>query len=264
MVGNGETLTATTCNAGGNFNDTKLQVWCYNCEAPICVNGDDDDPDCSISTVRSTVTWLLGIGKRPYLIAIGGYSTNAGVIELSVTADGAACIDPPVCEPPTGACCSNGMCTVENELDCAAIGGTYVGDGSSCDPNPCAAGACCFGDGTCSVLTESDCINSNGLPQGGGTTCDPNPCPQVGDDCGDAIEITASPYSTTFDTSLYQAGAPSCNTSYPVTQNDIWHSYTPTEDCLMVLDVVDTGSYDMVIGHLLRPGLRQPDRAGVP
>ena len=39
---------------------------------------------------------------------------------------------------PTGACCAaDGTCTVETEADCLAAGGTYQGDGTGCDPNPC-------------------------------------------------------------------------------------------------------------------------------
>ncbi len=38
----------------------------------------------------------------------------------------------------SGACCfANGSCLVGTQTDCAAAGGTYMGDGTSCDPNPC-------------------------------------------------------------------------------------------------------------------------------
>jgi hypothetical protein len=39
-------------------------------------------------------------------------------------------------------------------------------------------GACCFADGHCEVLTATDCSTAGGLYLGNGTTCDPNPCYQ--------------------------------------------------------------------------------------
>lgn len=37
-------------------------------------------------------------------------------------------------------------------------------------------GACCTGGGTCVETSPADCLNQNGAYQGDGTTCDPNPC----------------------------------------------------------------------------------------
>lgn len=61
-----------------------------------------------------------------------------------------------------GACClTSGSCIeVGQSTDCTAQGGTYLGDGTDCDPNPCAqpTGACCHANGTCiSALTQSQC-----------------------------------------------------------------------------------------------------------
>ncbi len=40
---------------------------------------------------------------------------------------------------PTGACCVGSNCTIQTQADCTAMGGNYVGDGSTCEPtNPCA------------------------------------------------------------------------------------------------------------------------------
>lgn len=41
-----------------------------------------------------------------------------------------------------------------------------------------ATGACCFADGTCQILTGTDCAGAGGTYQGDGTACEPNPCPQ--------------------------------------------------------------------------------------
>ena len=38
-------------------------------------------------------------------------------------------------------------------------------------------GACCAADGSCSITTESQCEEEEGTYQGDGTVCDPNPCP---------------------------------------------------------------------------------------
>jgi|GEM_PF-1599261 len=104
VQGTGNTMTASTCNAGGDFNDTKLQVWCADCNSLVCIDGDDDDPACGISTVRSTVSWCSDINST-YLIAIGGYSSNAGTMELSVADDGSACAGALDCTPPPPAYC---------------------------------------------------------------------------------------------------------------------------------------------------------------
>ncbi|MFC1573022.1 hypothetical protein ACFL6M_05425 [Candidatus Eisenbacteria bacterium] len=78
-----------------------------------------------------------------------------------------------------GACClPDGTCYVAPEDQC--IDGTYMGDLTVCDPNPCVQpdGACCFGDGSCIVMVEVACSDAGGLWLGSGTNCDPNLCPQ--------------------------------------------------------------------------------------
>lgn len=47
---------------------------------------------------------------------------------------------------PTGACCIDGVCSIMTEAACIAAGGTYMGNGIPCDPNPCGSAApeiCC-------------------------------------------------------------------------------------------------------------------------
>ena len=55
---------------------------------------------------------------------------------------------------PTGACCVGTSCTVETEVNCAAAGGTYNGDGSSCDGDPCGGG------GGCEAGYSPDCMGT--------------------------------------------------------------------------------------------------------
>ncbi|MEZ4649923.1 MAG: hypothetical protein R3E97_14260 [Candidatus Eisenbacteria bacterium] len=82
-----------------------------------------------------------------------------------------------------GACCfEDGSCQILTADDCGLAAGTYQGDDTVCDPNPCpqppATGACCFEDGSCQVLTADDCGLAGGSYFGDDTVCDPNPCPQ--------------------------------------------------------------------------------------
>jgi hypothetical protein len=98
-----------------------------------------------------------------------------------------------------GACCfANGSCEDLIEDDCEAQGGDYQGDGSDCDPNPCAqpTGRCCFSDGSCQVLGEVECVDLSGDYQGDGSDCDPNPCPQPTGACcftdGTCLQLTAA------------------------------------------------------------------------
>jgi hypothetical protein len=73
---------------------------------------------------------------------IGGVNVN---VEGSMESGYAICstcpeaagnpVGPPI---PTGACCIDGVCSITTEQSCIDSGGTYQGDGTDCDPNPCA------------------------------------------------------------------------------------------------------------------------------
>jgi len=81
---------------------------------------------------------------------------------------------------PTGACCfQDGTCQILNQPDCVGQGGSYQGDGTTCEPNPCPQPpmACCFEDCHCEYLTAEVCSQIGGDPMGYGSVCDPNPCP---------------------------------------------------------------------------------------
>ncbi len=100
VVGNGNTLTTSTCNAGGDFNDTKIKVFEGACGGLACVDG-NDDAACGISGVRSTVSWCSTLGTT-YYIAVGGFGSNAGLIDVSVS-DGASCA-PSYCDTSWSNC----------------------------------------------------------------------------------------------------------------------------------------------------------------
>jgi len=85
---------------------------------------------------------------------------------------------------PKGECCintgTNVDCVFETAAQCSADGGSYQGDGGSCDPNPCAqnssgTGACCVA-GACSQQTNSQCVASGGIYKGKDIPCSPDPC----------------------------------------------------------------------------------------
>ncbi len=89
--------------------------------------------------------------------------------------------------PPTGACCnSDGMsgCEDLNAIDCAAAGGTYLGDDTLCID--CPLGACCNIDGMdgCAITDPNVCAAiMDAFYVGDDTLCVPD-CPVVPDICG--------------------------------------------------------------------------------
>jgi hypothetical protein len=96
--------------------------------------------------------------------------------------DPAGCVAPVELEcaaNPVGACCrADGFCGVDQLSVCAAIGGSFQGEGATCTPGLCPQpppGACCFPDGSCGTANAFTCT---GAFQGNDTGCEPNPCPQ--------------------------------------------------------------------------------------
>ena len=90
--------------------------------------------------------------------------------------------------PPTGACClPNAECAVLTSTGCDAAGGSYRGDGTSCEPNPCV----CPGDMDCDGLVDFDDINlfvaALSYPGGVGW---PFPCPWLSGDCNGDHDVT--------------------------------------------------------------------------
>lgn len=81
------------------------------------------------------------------LIAGGGFTT-AGGYPCAFVARWAA---------PTGACCLlAGACQVLSPTECAAFAGTYHGNWTACDPNPCPP---CVGDLNCDGVVDCGDIN---------------------------------------------------------------------------------------------------------
>jgi hypothetical protein len=113
-------------------------------------------------------------------------SESAGVDEFG---GGGPPIIPPGPPPPpphVGACCGSsfGGCSMQTPELCSGLGGSYMGDGSFCDPAVCGdetTGACCSGGG-CTITSSAGCWTGGGSFLGIGTNCDPgicglSPCP---------------------------------------------------------------------------------------
>ena len=88
----------------------------------------------------------------------------------------------PVSSTPSGACCVGTACSIKTAAQCAAASGTYLGDNSNCDGNPCnavAQGHCCIDyglSGQCLIREQGQCTSLGGTWGGAGTTCESCPC----------------------------------------------------------------------------------------
>jgi hypothetical protein len=88
--------------------------------------------------------------------------------------------------PVDGACCFvYGDCQVIFEYLCQQQGGSYQGDFTTCEPNPCSPGhfACCFPNGNCVVMTSPPLCESQGGTFIPVAECAPSPCPPAGACC---------------------------------------------------------------------------------
>lgn len=98
VIGDGTTLTATTCNPGTDF-DTKLRVYTDGCTTLTCVGGNDDqagvfDPACESTGTgvnrASTISWCSTNGVE-YLILVHGFSAAEGNFEMTVSSNFTPC-----------------------------------------------------------------------------------------------------------------------------------------------------------------------------
>lgn len=102
------------------------------------------------------------------------------------------CPDAP---PPIGACCLGCSCTVVQQTECDAMGGTFMGPNTSCSPNICGEppAVCCVNE-QCTIVTSCECQALGGEYFPGADTCSPNPCEPLGACCleCDCIRMRAS------------------------------------------------------------------------
>ena len=92
VYGNGNTLTASTCVGGTNF-DTQISVFCNGCDELKCVSGNDDAGGCGTA---SQVSWCTEQDVS-YLIAVHGGGGDEGSFQLAISDSGVACNDAVEC-----------------------------------------------------------------------------------------------------------------------------------------------------------------------
>lgn len=87
------------------------------------------------------------------------------------------------CAPPSGACCSGLNCVVTQPENCTEEQGrVYLGDGTTCEGDPCGpggdpTGACCTESFGClNNVTATQCAASGGLYAGNDSTCESGIC----------------------------------------------------------------------------------------
>jgi hypothetical protein len=153
VIGNGDTLTATTCNTYTNF-DTKLHVYCGSCGSALCVTANDNDYNCIWNNSKSTVQWQSKDGDM-YLILISSFS-DPGLFQLDITSGGPSA-SPFQCEPCEVNCPPGS--TPEGEPNC---GPDYVDmTNGGCDSNPPIFGGVTIGETICGA---SGTFESGGYP----------------------------------------------------------------------------------------------------
>lgn len=80
------------------------------------------------------------------------------------------------CAEQQGACCLPTGCQIKTSSECAALGGSYRGNNSSCTTPGICDGACCFSDGSCVQTTQTNCTNQGGTFAGVLTPCSASLC----------------------------------------------------------------------------------------
>jgi hypothetical protein len=129
-----------------------------------CLIGADD----TVTGGHEIIDWTAPSAGTYYLI-LDGYGTNTGgtwTLTYEIT-----CPSPRVC-------CLDEACYLVMEPECAAMGGVFHPEWSSCGPpNPCALPhVCCVGE-ECYVVFEADCTAMGGEFHPGWDSCGPpNPC----------------------------------------------------------------------------------------
>ncbi len=195
VVGTGNTMTASLCGDVTGF-DTKLNVYCRECESSLCVASNDDGCGGGEPVVRrSEVSWCSEAGQV-YRILVHGFNGEVGPFELAVTSDQIPCTGGARCRR-VGACCNiQENCVETSEAECLAMGRFYDGDDTTCPCDPPPTGACCD-DGDCQVLDRNVCLSEPGRTfVGRDIDCTPNMCPPPGNDRCSGARVIPPPTTT--------------------------------------------------------------------
>ncbi len=136
-------------------------------------------------------------------------SFGAADVGYELTIRGPSDLGTAACPGTLGACCfADGTCVIMPQNICEyddgtySIPGTYQGDGTDCDPNPCIAamGACCVNDVCTTGWTQFACEAELGDYLGDDSTCEfgcPDPAEVVINEV--RIDQTGTDYSEYFE-----------------------------------------------------------------
>ncbi len=98
VTGTGNTMSASTCLGGGNAGfDSKISVFCDDCEDLKCVAGNDDDSACGFA-FTSTASWTSQPGAK-YRILVHGFAGSQGDFDLAILDDGVPATADVECPP---------------------------------------------------------------------------------------------------------------------------------------------------------------------
>lgn len=89
IIGTGHELTLSTCDEITNY-DTQLQVYTGDCGDLVCVGGADDDDDCLIYNLMTTLTFCSDYGVV-YHVFLNGYDGETGNYVLHIEDSGYSC-----------------------------------------------------------------------------------------------------------------------------------------------------------------------------
>ncbi|MEM7228009.1 MAG: hypothetical protein AAF432_04255, partial [Planctomycetota bacterium] len=112
---------------------------------------------------------------------IGTLVATVGVLAYTALAvpgggdSGACCLPSGACEFVDGDAIPQVLGGGALEYCEFTLGGTYLGDGTDCNQNPCNTQACCMMDNSCEELNAADCDAAGGELQGSGTFCETIP-----------------------------------------------------------------------------------------
>ena len=92
VTGTGNTMTASTCNDGnpdtGSADyDTKISVFCADCEAQECIGGQDDNAGAGCAGFSTKFAWPTQAGAT-YNVLVHGFGAGTGDFDLAILDDG--------------------------------------------------------------------------------------------------------------------------------------------------------------------------------
>ncbi len=155
---------------------------------------------------------------------------------------------------PTGACCIDTTCSITTQVGCTSQGGTYQGDNTTCDPNPCGACSICDPILTFQVGCDDGFGNCGNVQNCDGTCGDPQPCDSrwlvleqrcVGEDvdCAElCVRTTLNPFTCEITEECFSHDC--CATCVNGTVNSTSVLYDPCGACCVDGDCTIQGFYE--------------------